>query len=245
MGQKTHPLSFRTGITRNWNARWFLADKRTANTSALKSFKTFLEEDEAIRTIIKKKVAGAGIASIEIDRTSNNVKVSIRAARPGFIIGRAGKGIEDLTADIEKALTKLRKNKVKGLSVDVEELKRSEVSAAHIAGVIATDIEKRLPFRQALRKNIEALSQNKEVKGAKILFSGRLDGGEIARREWKATGSLPLQTLRADIDYAQGTAFTTYGTVGIKVWIYKGEVFEADKKKEEAASSRPTYNRTR
>lgn len=230
MGQKIHPVSFRTGITRNWSSRWFLADKRAKNSSILKSYKTFLEEDEVIRKVIHDKVAQAGIASIEIDRTSNTLKVIIRAARPGFIIGRGGKGIEELSGHIEKALAKLRKNPVKGLSVDIEELKRTEVSAAHIAQQIAFDIEKRIPFRQALRKNIEQLSQNKDVKGAKIAFSGRLDGGEIARREWKAVGSLPLQTLRADIDYAHGTAFTTYGTVGIKVWIYRGEVFETQQK---------------
>ncbi len=237
MGQKTNPLSFRTGITRNWASRWFLADKRSKNTSILKSFKTFLEEDEVIRTVVNEKVGQAGIASIEIDRTSNLLKVTIRAARPGFIIGRGGKGIEDLTHDIEKALSKLRKNPVKGLSVNIEELKRSEVSAAHLAQQLAWDVEKRVPFRQLLRKNIEQLSQNKEVKGAKILFSGRLDGAEIARREWKATGSLPLQTLRANVDYAQGTAFTTYGTVGIQVWIYKGEVFEKDSSKKEDFNS--------
>ncbi len=220
MGQKINPNSFRIGIVKNWPVRWLMKG----------SYRKFLEEDEAIRKVIREKVAQAGIAAIEIERTSNNLKVIIKAARPGLIIGRGGKGIEELTKAIEDKIRKLRRAKSVMLSVNIEELKRSETSAVYVAQQIAWDLEKRLPFRRTMRKYLEQVAQNKEVKGVKILLSGRLDGKEIARREWLKKGALPLQTLRADFDYGQATAFTTYGTVGIKAWIYKGEIFKGDTK---------------
>jgi len=215
MGQKINPHSFRLGITKNWPVRWLLKG----------DYKKFLEEDEIIRTTIREKVGQAGIAAIEIERTSNNLRVLIKAARPGFIIGRGGKGIEELTNVIEVRVRKARKEKMARVSVDVEELKRSEISAAYAAQQLAWDLERRLPFRRTLRRHVEQIIQNRDVKGVKILVSGRLDGAEIARREWLRRGELPLQTLRADIDYGQATAYTTFGTIGIKAWIYKGEVF--------------------
>lgn len=220
MGQKINPLSYRLGVTKNWPVRWFIKGK----------YAKFLEEDEAVRNVIKSKVGLAGVAAIEIERTAGNLKIFIKAARPGFIIGRGGKGIEELNKVIEKEIKKLRKAKGPvNLSLNVEELKRSEISALYVAQQIAWDLEKRLPFRRTIKKYIESVMQNKEVKGAKIFLSGRLDGKEIARREWLARGSLPLQTLRADIDYGQATAFNSYGTVGVKVWIYKGEIFKKEK----------------
>ena len=226
MGQKINPHSYRLGIVKNWPVRWFFAGKNKKNAD----YKVYLQEDEAIRKIVHKKVALAGIAALEIERTSNSLKVLIKAARPGFIIGRGGKGIEELTKALEVGLKKLNLQKTPiRLSVDVEELKRSEVSAAYLAQQIAWDLEKRIPFRQAMRKHIEYTMQNKEVKGMKVQIAGRLDGAEIARREWKAKGALPLQTLRADIDYGVATAFTTFGTIGIKTWIYRGEIFKKEK----------------
>lgn len=221
MGQKINPLSYRLGVTKNWPVRWFIKGK----------FAKFLEEDEAIRNVIKAKIAQAGISSIEIERVGANLKIFIKAARPGFIIGRGGKGIEDLNKAIDMALRKVRKTKkaVGNLSVNVEELKRSEISASYIAQQIAWDLEKRMPFRRTMKKYMESIMQNREVKGAKLFLSGRLDGNEIARRERLSRGSLPLQTLRADIDYGTATAFTTYGTIGIKAWIYKGEIFKKEK----------------
>ncbi len=216
MGQKINPQSFRLGITQGWMSRWFIKS----------AYKKYLEEDETIRRIIKKKISLAGIVAIEIERTSNNLRVTIKAARPGLVIGRGGKGIEDLTKEIELALSKLRQDKNRiSLSVNVEELKRSEISAVYIAQQVGWDLEKRLPFRRAIKKYLDQVMQNRDAKGAKILLSGRLGGAEIARREWLKRGMLPLQTLRADIDYGGATAFTTYGTIGIKVWIYKGEIF--------------------
>ena len=220
MGQKINPQSLRLGVTKNWPVRWF----------GVSNWKKFFEEDEAIRNTIAEKMSQAGIVAVEIERTSNNLRVLIKAARPGFVIGRGGKGIEDLTQLIERRLKKLRNSKERvNLSVNVEELKRSEVSAVYTAQQIAWDLEKRLPFRRTMKKYLDQLIQNREVKGCKIFLSGRLGGAEIARRESLKAGMLPLQTLRADIDYGQATAFTTYGTIGVKVWIYKGEIFESEK----------------
>lgn len=221
MGQKINPQSYRTGITKDWPVRWFVRG----------SYRGFLEEDEAIRQVIKEKISLAGIVGVEIERAANNLKIFIRAAKPGFVIGRGGKGIEDLTKSIEKAIRKIRSTKERvPLSLNVEELKRTEASASYTAQQIAWDLEKRMPFRRTMKKYLEGLMQMREVKGAKILLSGRLGGAEIARRETLKEGTLPLQTLRANIDYSQGTAFTTYGTIGIKVWIYKGEVFNEKNK---------------
>lgn len=182
-------------------------------------------------------MAAAGVVRVDIERTMNNsFRVTIKAARPGFIIGRGGKGIETLHKQLETALTKLfkaRGGKMPQFSVNltIDELRRFEISAVNIGQQIAADLEKRLPARRTMKKHLDFIMQNKEVLGARLHFSGRIDGAEIARRQWLAKGRLPLQTLRANIDYSENTAFTTYGTVGIKVMIYKGDVFEEVAKK--------------
>jgi small subunit ribosomal protein S3 len=224
MAQKINPTSFRSGISKNWPVRWFFKG----------TYENYLAEDEAIRNVIKKKIGLAGVSAIEIERTQGNLRVFIKAARPGFIIGRGGKGMEDLKKFMDDAIERVRKDKSPiHLTLNVEELKRSEISASYIGQQIAWDLEKRMPFRRTMKKYLEQVLQNRDVKGVKVFLSGRLDGNEIARRERLAKGSLPLQTLRADIDYASVTAYTTYGTIGIKVWIYKGEVFEKEKDKED------------
>jgi small subunit ribosomal protein S3 len=229
MGQKINPNSYRLGISKGWPVRWFLKG----------GYAKFLEEDEAIRNTINKRIALAGVAAIEIERTQGNLRVFIRAARPGLIIGRGGKGMEDLNKAIVDALMKVRKTRSKvALSLNVEELKRSDVSSRYLAQQMAWDLEKRIRFRRTMKKYLEQIMQNRGVKGAKILMKGRLDGNEIARNEHLSKGSLPLQTLRADIDYGTATAFTTYGTIGIRVWIYKGEVFAKTAKQEEEESNR-------
>lgn len=221
MGQKTRPDSFRLGITRLWNARWF----------PKKNFRAALEEDWVIRKAVTEKVASAGIVEISIERgTSGLFKLFIKVARPGFVIGRGGKGIEDLNRLIEERLRALFRrrgeiNRTCSLSVTIEELRRSEISAAYLAQSIAWDLEKRLPARRTLKRYVELALQQKDVQGVKIRLAGRIDGAEIARREWLAKGRLPLQTLRADIDYGEATTFSSYGTVGVKTWIYRGEVF--------------------
>lgn len=236
MGQKINPISLRMGTTKTWGSRWFFPSK--SGTSAVKyPYARFLEEDEVIRNAIRKRIGLAGIAGVEIERTSNNLRILIKAARPGLVIGQGGKGIEDLTKLIEKNLKAVARESDRGkqpmhVSVTVEELKRSQVSSPYIAQQIAWDLEKRQPFRWTMKKYVEQMMQNKEVKGVKVHLSGRLGGAEIARRESLKKGSLPLQTIRADVDYGTATAFTTYGTIGIKVWVYKGEVFaDAQNKK--------------
>lgn len=216
MGQKINPNSFRMGVSKKWPVRWFIKSNAPQ----------MLEEDEAIRKAIYGKILQAGIADIEIERTSNKISVIIKAARPGFVIGRGGKGIEDLNKLVQKKLAAVSGNKIIPLSINVEELKRSDVSSAYVAQQIAWDIERRMPFRRLMKKYLDQIMQAQGVKGAKILMGGRLGGAEIARREWLKRGQLPLQTLRAIIDYSQATAYTTYGTIGIKVWIYKGNTFE-------------------
>ncbi len=230
MGQKIRPDSFRLGITRDWNARWY----------AGKTFAAKLQEDVLIRRVINEKIKLAGIVNVTIERNANNgYRVTIKAARPGFIIGRGGTGIEDLSKALNAALAALaRKRGVVNpkiqLSVTIEELKRSEIAAAYVAQSLAWELEKRMPFRRVMKKAIESALMNRDVKGIKIKMSGRLDGNEIARNEFLAKGTLPLTTLRADIDYGTATANCTYGAIGIKVWIYKGLIFNKVAKKPEA-----------
>jgi len=221
MGQKVNPKSLRLGITKNWDSRWLVSKK---------NFPLTLEEDFKIRSYLTKSLKNAGLESVRIERLGSNVKVNVAAARPGVIIGRGGKGIEKAKNELDKIIKKHRtENKIKNnynLNIDIEEIKKPNSSAAIVAQGIAENIEKRMPFRRTMKKTIEQVSQQKEVQGIKIKMSGRLDGAEISRREWLDWGKMPLQTLRADIDYAEATAHCSYGTVGIKVWIYKGEVFE-------------------
>lgn len=227
MGQKIRPDSFRLGITKDWNARWY----------AGKSFAAKLQEDVLIRRIINEKIKPAGIVSVTIERSANNAyRIAIKAAKPGIIIGRGGTGIDDLTKVISKHLSALQRARgVKvaklQLSVTIEELKRTEISSQFIAQSLAWELEKRMPFRRTMKKAIESALQNRDVKGVKIKMSGRLDGNEISRSEFLSKGALPLTTLRADIDYGTATANCTYGAIGIKVWLYKGMVFSKDQKK--------------
>lgn len=223
MGHKVKPTSFRIGIIKDWNSRWY---PKKGNA------KNLLEEDLLIRKIINEKIGSAGIDNLAIERFGDSIKIYIKAAKPGLIIGRGGKGIEDLTKILEKNINKLRllkkMKKLAGLSLNIEELKRLDISAAVTAQGIAHDLERRLPFRRVIKKALEQILQHREVLGGKVKVSGRLNGAEIARDEALAKGKIPLQTLRANIDYAEATAYTTYGTIGVKVWINKGEVF-ADK----------------
>ncbi|MFH1759374.1 MAG: 30S ribosomal protein S3 [Patescibacteria group bacterium] len=222
MGQKIQPNSFRLGITKLWSARWFSNG----------TLKNRLEEDTLIRNVIKKKIGSAGIIEIVIERNAKDVRIVIKAARPGLIIGRGGKGIEELAALIKSELTKLyRKKGIKestlpSINLVADDLKRGEIAAANVAQNIAADLERRMPYRRVIKKYLDSIIQNREAKGGKIQVKGRLNGAEIARKEWLAKGSLPLQTLRANIDFATATAYTTYGTIGIKVWIYKGDIFD-------------------
>ncbi|MBI1960972.1 MAG: 30S ribosomal protein S3 [Candidatus Liptonbacteria bacterium] len=212
MGHKVKPSLFRLGITKPWKSRWFVNG----------SYREFLEQDEIIRKAIRDKISAAGIVSIEIERTASSCRVFIRAARPGLIIGRGGKGVEDLDRAIRAALAE-RGATDAPLSLTIEELKRSVVSAQLTAQQIAWDLERRMPFRRIIKKMLDQIMQNRDIRGARLRVSGRLNGAEIARSEQVSRGTIPLQTLRANIDYGEATAFTAYGTIGVKTWINKGE----------------------
>ncbi|HCX45227.1 TPA: 30S ribosomal protein S3 [Patescibacteria group bacterium] len=219
MARKIRPDLLRLGIVKGWSSRWF------SNAS----FRNNLEEDELMRNIINDKIKTAGIVSIDVERNIGDVKIIIKASRPGLIIGRGGKGIEDLTKLIKSKLIKLNRRRgieMPSINISIEELKRSEVAAVNVAQNIAWDLEKRMPYRRVIKKHLEGAMQNKDILGARISIKGRIGGSEIARKEWLGRGKLPLQTLRANIDYGEVTAFTSYGTIGIKVWLNKGEVFE-------------------
>lgn len=220
MGQKIRPDSFRLGIIKPWRSRWFFKG----------SYRGLLEEDETIRRVVRQQISAGGIADIIIERTAGECRVAIRAARPGLIIGRGGQGIEDLRKAITKALKKINPKENFPLSLNIEELKRNEIAASYLAQQVAWDLEKRMRFRRVVKKYIDLSMQGRDVKGVKIKVAGRLDGAEIARTEWFVKGTIPLQTLRADIDYGEATAFTTYGTIGIKVWVNKGEIFKETEK---------------
>lgn len=215
MGQKVHPVVFRLGFTQNWKSRWFNQKK----------YQQFLREDYLIRDFLTKKLSKAGVDRLEIERFANSVNIIIQAARPGLIIGRGGSGIEDLRQEIKQLLHKKLKSSLKfDLRLSVEEVKSPETRAAIAAQGMVEQIEKRIRFRRVMKQALDRILQSKEAQGAKVMIKGRLDGNEIARTEWLRQGRIPLQTLRANIDFAQATAFTTYGTVGVKVWVYKKTV---------------------
>lgn len=207
MGQKVHPKGLRIGIIRDWDSRWF-ADK--------KRFADLLLEDFQIRKFVKEKLYSAGVSRIEIERAANRIRLTVHAAKPGMVIGRGGQGAEELRKEIE-AMTG------KQVSVNIVEIKTPETDAQLIAENIASQIERRISFRRAMKQAISrAIKMG--AKGCKIIVSGRLGGAEMARSERDAFGSVPLHTLTADIDYGFAEALTTYGKIGIKVWVYKGQV---------------------
>lgn len=223
MAHKVHPKSFRIKGTEDWNIRGFYGKKMPQ----------FLEEDFLIKDFLRKKLAEASVANIEIEHSANKLNIIIETARPGLIIGRGGNGIEILKKQVEDEIRKKIKKfaLVKNLAVreyklEIKEVKNPWISAALVAQMAAQQIEKRIPFRQVLKKSIERVMTNREAKGIRMEVSGRLNGIEIARREWLGNGRMPRNTIRADIDYAQDEAHCTYGKIGIKVWIYKGDKFE-------------------
>lgn len=212
MGHKINPIGFRTGILLNWKSRWF-NDKP--------AFRALLKEDTQVREMLVKQLKEAGLSKVIIERQPQVLSITLLTSRPGVVIGRQGSGIEDLKAKI-RPFTKTQE-----IKIIVEEVRDPNLHAAIVAQSIADQIEKRIGFRRAMRQSIERVMQS-GAQGIKISIGGRLDGAEIARTEWLAKGKIPLQTLRADIDYAQRPAHTTYGVVGVKVWIFRGERFDTD-----------------
>jgi small subunit ribosomal protein S3 len=213
MGHKVNPTVLRTGITNTWRSKWF----------SKKDFKENLKQDITIREDILKKWKSSAISDVEIERSVAKIKVIIKTARPGVLIGRGGSGVEDITKYIKKNFFAGKKSELK---VEIQEVKNFMESAALIADNITEQLEKRMPFRRVIKSMIDQVNKESAIKGIKIQASGRLGGAEMSRVEWAAKGTLPLHTLRADIDFARSTAFTTYGTIGVKVWLYKGDVFE-------------------
>ncbi|MGB9886554.1 MAG: 30S ribosomal protein S3 [Moorellales bacterium] len=206
MGQKVHPEGLRLGITRDWNARWY-ADRDYAK---------LLHEDLDLRRYLKSKLYAAGISDIEIERAANRLKITIHAAKPGLVIGRGGAEVENLRQELEKRTGRQ-------VSLNIVEIKRPELEAQLVAEGVAAQLEKRVSFRRAMKQAV-ARAMRMGAQGIKIACSGRLAGAEIARTEWYTEGKVPLQTLRADIDYGFAEANTTYGKIGVKVWIYRGDV---------------------
>jgi len=215
MAHKVHPKVFRIKGINDWTSQWFTKRR----------YRDYLEQDFRIREFIKQQLQQAALDEVIVKRSANSIQIVIKAARPGIIIGRGGTGIQDLKKEI---IRKIFKGKIKGvdIKIDVEEIPKSEIQASIIARGVIEQLERRMPFRRILKQAIEKVMQNPEVKGIKIRVSGRLNGAEMARTEKAMKGSLPLQTLRANIDYVQANAYTIYGVIGVKVWINKGEIFE-------------------
>ena len=206
MGQKVHPVSFRLGINRSWDSKWF----------ANKEYSRFIFEDFNIRKFLKKKLLQAGVSKIEIERAASKVRIRIYAARPGIIIGKKGVEIERLKTDLEKMIKR-------DVILDIQEVRKAEVDAQLVAENVAMQLVRRIAFRRAMKKSVSSALRF-GAQGIKISCSGRLGGAEMARREWYREGRVPLQTIRADIDYGFAEAFTTYGVIGVKVTIFKGEI---------------------
>ncbi len=221
MGQKVHPTGFRLGIATDWTSKWYADSDQFAD---------FLDEDLKIREFLKKKLSQAAVSRIQISRPAKSVVVTIHTARPGIIIGKKGEDIEKLRIEVA-SLVSVHINNVK---INIEEIRKPELDAQLVAEGIASQLERRVMFRRAMRRSVTN-AMRLGAEGIKINVSGRLNGAEIARNEWYREGRVPLHTLRADVDYGFAEALTTYGILGVKVWIYKGEVFDFEDR--EATSS--------
>jgi small subunit ribosomal protein S3 len=208
LGQKVHPYGFRIGFNRTWRSRWYAAKK----------YPELLQEDLKLRTDLKKRLSNAGVSGVEIERAANKLKIRILTSRPGIIIGKKG-------AEVDKLRDEIHKKTGRDVFVDIQEIEKPELDAQLVAESIALQLEKRVAFRRAMRKAVESALRF-GAKGIRVRTAGRLGGAEIARSEWYLEGRLPLHTLRADIEYGFAEAHTTYGRIGVKTWIYRGETHE-------------------
>lgn len=216
MSHKVHPYSHRLGIIRDWQSRWF---------GARGQYQKFLKADVLLREFLEKKLRGFYVNAIEIERGNNSMRLTVKTARPGMVIGRSGEGSTKLRQEVIKFLNKIGADVPKSFHFDIEEVKNPEAQARIIAQSIAEGLEKRMPFKRVVKQAIDKSMGNRGVEGVKVTLSGRLGGADIGRTETLKKGRLPLQTLRADIDFAREKAYMSYGVVGIKVWIYRGEIF--------------------
>ncbi|GAB4301975.1 MAG: 30S ribosomal protein S3 [Myxococcota bacterium] len=211
MGQKVNPVGIRLKITRSWDSKWFASKEQ---------YKRWLHEDLKIKAYVKKKLENSAISKVEIERASNKIKISIYTARPGFVIGKKGAGIDELANELKKLAGKDTQ-----ININIMEVRKAETDAQLIAENVAGQLERRVNFRRAMKKAVQTCLKF-GAKGVKIRCGGRLGGAEMARHEWYREGKVPLQTFRADIDYGFAIASTTYGVIGVKCWVYKGEVLE-------------------
>jgi len=226
MGQKVHPYGFRVGFNKPWRSRWF----------AKQDYPKLLQEDVELRGTLQERLKSAGVSSIEVDRPGNKLRVTIRTSRPGIIIGRKG-------AEIEKLKQDLARRTKREVFIDIQEVHKPELDAQLVSESIALQLEKRVAFRRAMRKAVDSALRF-GCKGIKVRVSGRLNGAEIARSEWYLQGQLPLHTLRADVDYGFSQAHTTYGVIGVKAWLYKGEILDGANRMR-SLSSEPEPRRDR
>lgn len=231
MGQKINPVGFRLGITQEHRSRWFAEGN---------NYQNLLQEDYAIRKYVQKNLSNAGIAEIRIERKADQIDLEIRTARPGVVVGRGGTGIESLRAGLQQAL----KDPSRQIRINVVEVARVDADASLVADYIVQQLERRVSFRRVVRQAIQR-AQRAGVEGIKIQVSGRLNGAEIARTEWVREGRVPLHTLRADVDYAYQTAQTTYGVLGIKIWIFKGEVIPGQEEQPSNNAAQPRRRQPR
>lgn len=221
MTHTVHPYAHRLGILRDWRSRWFSADP--------KRYREFIKCDTTIRQFLEKRLRGFYISSVEIERGENKLRIIIKTSRPGMIIGRNGDGAVKLKNEIEKVIAKLKLTDKQDIKLDIEEVKNPESNAAIVSQMVAEALEKRMTFRRVLKQTIEKVMANRDVVGVRLALGGRLGGSEMARKEQIKKGRIPLQTFRADIDFAREKAYLPYGVIGVKVWIYKGDKF-TDKK---------------
>lgn len=227
MSHRVHPYAHRLVILRDWKSRWF-ADKGT--------YQAFLKADVLLREFLEKRLRGMHIADIEMERNDKVFKILIKTARPGLLIGRNGEGVQKIRKELASKLDKLNVPGPKDFKLEIEEVRNPEANAVILGQMVAESLERRMPFKRVIKQLLEKAMANREVKGARIAISGRLGGAEMSRSEQVRAGNIPLQTLRADVEFAREKAYLPYGVIGIKVWIYKGEVFAA---KKEPAARRP------
>ena len=223
MTHTVHPYAHRLGVIRDWKSRWF------AKTPA--QYRENVMVDSAIRRFLKKRLRGHYVTSVEIERNEKHIRVLIKTSRPGLVIGRGGEGSTKLTKEIEQVARKVPKAPKLSVRLDIEEVRSPESQSPVVAYMVAEGLEKRQTFRRVLKQTVEKVKANRDVQGVRIAIAGRLGGAEMSRQEEIKRGRVPLQTLRADIDFAREEAYLPYGVIGIKVWIYRGEIFDKDAKK--------------
>jgi small subunit ribosomal protein S3 len=233
MTHVAHPYVQRIGINRDWKSRWFAAEP--------KQYREYLRTDIAVRKFLAKRMKGMSVDMVHIERNQKTLRILIKTARPGLIIGRSGEGATKLRKDVDMLLRTLKLSEKPEVKIDIEEVRSIESSASIVGQMCVEGLEKRMPFRRVLKQTVEKVMANRDVEGVRIILSGRLGGADMARKEELKKGRIPLQTLRADIDFARERANLPYGVIGVKVWIYRGEVFTDRKSNADEQKAAPRH----